>query len=126
MGNKSTSAKLNQRNGELTVQQQETDSPIIPVAQLEHLHNFRPELVDWVITQTQTEAEHRRSQDKRINTFIFVGKTLGQVFGLIIGLAGIVAGTYTAMNGQPAAGGAIALVSIGTLGAVSFNRRPPK
>lgn len=125
MANRSTSAKLNQKNGELTVQQHETDAPIIPVAQLEQLHNFRPDMVDWVITQTQIEAEHRRAQDKRINTFIFVGKTIGQIFGLILGLAGIAAGAYTAMSGHPLAGSAIALVSIGTLGAVSFNRRLP-
>lgn len=64
MANKSTTAKVSHRNGnELTVQQQETNSPIISVAQLERLHQFKPEAVDWVIQQTQIEAEHRREQE---------------------------------------------------------------
>ena len=61
MANKSTTAKVSRRDGELTVSQHETDSPIIPVAQLEQLHKFKPDAVDWVIHQTQIEANYRRT-----------------------------------------------------------------
>lgn len=68
MVNKSTTARVRHRNGgDLTVSQHETDSPIIPVAHLERLQQFKPEAVDWVIAQTQIEAEHRRAEDRRTN-----------------------------------------------------------
>ncbi len=49
---KQTTANLRERGRELTVQQHDTDSHLIPVAQLERLHEFRPDRVDWVIQQT--------------------------------------------------------------------------
>jgi hypothetical protein len=63
VSNKSTQTRLHHKDGhQLSIQQHETDSPIIPVAQLEQLQKFKPEAVDWVISQTQIEAEHRRAQ----------------------------------------------------------------
>lgn len=126
MANKSTTARVNRRDGELTVQQHETDAPIIPVPQLEQLHQFKPDAVDWVIQQTQVEAEHRRREDHRINTFIFIERVLGQVFALLIGLAGIVGGAYVAINGQPWAGGTIASLAITGLAAVFLTARGKK
>ena len=47
MTNKSTQTRLKHRDGhQLSIQQNETDSPIIPVAQLEQLHKFKPDAVD--------------------------------------------------------------------------------
>lgn len=90
MTNRQTTAKVTRRDSELTIQQNETDSPIIPVAQLERLQTFKPDAVDWVIKQTQAEAEHRRAETKRVNGFIFTENILGQVCALVIGLAGVV------------------------------------
>ncbi|MBZ0093677.1 MAG: hypothetical protein K8F27_15840 [Sulfuricellaceae bacterium] len=126
MANKSTTARVNRQDGELTVQQHETDAPIIPVQQLEQLHKFKPDAVDWVILQTQIEADHRRAEDKRINTFIFVERFLGQIFALLIGLAGITGGAYVAIQGQPWAGGTIASLAITGLAAVFLTGRGKK
>ncbi len=126
MGNKSTTAKVTHKDGELTVQQHEIDSPILPVAQLEHLHTFKPDAVDWVITQTQAEAEFRRSENKRINTLVFIQQLVGQIFALLIGLAGIGAGGYVAANGQPKAGAIIAVTAITGLAAVFLTGRVKK
>lgn len=123
---KSTSASVRDRGTELTLQQHETDSPVIPVPQLEKLHQFRPDLVDWVINQTQTEAEYRRSEIHRTNTFVFVERALGQIFALIIGLAAIGGGVYTAIHGQPWAGGTIASLGITGLAAVFLTGRVAK
>lgn len=123
MANRQTSGKVSRRDGEMIFQHNETDSPIIPVAHLERLHAFKPDAVDWVISQTQIEAEHRRAEDKRVNTFIFVERFVGQIFGLGVGLAGIAAGAYVAINGQPAAGGVIASVSITGLAAAFISGR---
>ena len=123
MVNRSTTASVKRRDGELTVSQHETDSPIIPVAQLERLHQFKPEAVDWVITQTQIEAEHRRAEDHRVNTFIFVERTVGQVFAFLIGISGVVGGAYVAIHEQPWAGAMIASLALTGLAVVFLTGR---
>ena len=82
MGNRNTNARVTHRKDgdkELTLSEQETDSPIIPVAQLERLQSFKPDAVDWVISQTQIEADHRRKETSRINGFIFIEHLIGQI-----------------------------------------------
>lgn len=126
MANKSTTARVNRRDGELTVHQHETDSPILPVAQLEQLQKFKPDAVAWVIQQTEAEAEFRRTESRRINTLIFTERLLGQIFSLTIGLSGILAGGYVALNNQPWAGATIASVSITGLAVVFLTGRSGK
>lgn len=129
MANRHTNVKATQRQDggkELTLSQHETDSPIIPVAQLEKLQSFKPEAVDWVISQTQNEAEHRRKEESRINLFIFIEHILGQIFAAIIGLAGIYAGVLISDH-QPWAGATIATASLTGLAVVFLTgRKPPK
>lgn len=119
-------AKATGRHGSLTVQQQETDSPIIPVAQLERLHQFKPDAVDWVIKQTQIEAEYRRDEGKRVNTLIFTERLIGQIFALLIGLSGIGTGGYIALKGEAGAGATIASIAITGLAVVFLTGRTPK
>jgi len=126
MANKSTTARVSSREGNLTVQQHETDSPIIPIAHLERLQAFKPEAVDWIINQTQVEAEYRRSEGKRVNTFVFIERITGQVFALLIGVAGIGVGGYVALHGQPVAGGTIASLAITGLAVVFLTGRSKK
>lgn len=123
---KQTSASLRERGRELTLSQHDTDSPLIPVAQLERLHQFRPDLVDWVVQQTQTEAEYRRSESKRINSFIFVERLIGQICAFLIGVAGIGGGSYVALAGQPWAGGTIASLALTGLAVVFLTGRRSK
>jgi len=123
---KHTTANVRDRGKELTVQQHETDSPVIPIAQIEQLHQFRPDLVDWIFTQTQIEAEHRRAEVKRVNKFVFIEHIIGQVFALLIGMAGIIGGVYAAINGQAWAGGTIASLAITGLAAVFLTGRRGK
>jgi len=84
---------------------------------------FKPDAVDWVISQTQIEAEHRRKETSRINGFIFAEHLIGQVFALIIGTAGIAGGSYVAIMGQPWAGGTIATAAITGLAVVFLTGR---
>lgn len=126
MGNRHTNAKVTQKKGgdsELTLSQQETDSPILPVAQLERLSLFKPDAVDWIISQTQIEAEHRRKETSRVNGFIFAEHLIGQIFALIIGVSGIGAGSWVAVSGQPWAGGTIATAAITGLAVVFLTGR---
>ena len=43
----------------------ELDSPVLDVNALERLHQFRPDIVDFVIEQTRAEAENRRKLEKK-------------------------------------------------------------
>lgn len=123
---KSTTANVRHRQGNLTVQQHETDSPILPVSQLQQLNSFKPDAVDWVIKQTQIEAEYRRAESRRVNTFVFIERVIGQVFALLIGISGIVGGSYVAIHDQPWAGGTIASLAITGLAAVFLTGRASK
>lgn len=126
MANRNTNAKVTHKKDgdkELTLSQQETDSPILPVAQLERLSLFKPDAVDWIISQTQIEAEHRRKETSRVNGFIFTEHLIGQIFALIIGVGGIGAGSWVAVSGQPWAGGTIATAAITGLAVVFLTGR---
>ena len=123
MVNRAVRAQATNRKGEkLTVDAHETDSPILPVAQLQQLHEFRPDLVDFVIEQTTKEAAHRRSREDRVNAYIFIERMFGQFAAIAIAILGVGGGIYTGLHGQPILGGTIATVTIGTL-AVAFLKR---
>ena len=87
-------------NHELTVQDHETDSPVIPVAQIQLLHQFRPDRVDWVFDQTERESEARRTEAKRVNTFIFVERILGTLFAFCLGGSGLLGAIWLAHDGH--------------------------
>ena len=82
--------------------------------------------MDWVIQQTQIEAEFRRTENKRTNGFIFIERILGQVFAFLIGSGGIAAGGYVAIHGQPWAGATIASIAITGLAVVFLTGRSDK
>jgi len=125
MANKHTSAKVNSNKDghQLSIQQQETDCPILPIPQLEQLQKFKPEAVDWVIQQTQIEAEHRRSETIKINKYTFIERILGQICAFLIGIVGVGGGSYVAVNGQPEAGGVIATAALTGLAVVFLTGR---
>lgn len=93
------------RNGDsLQLTAHESDSPVLPVPQLEQLHNFRPDLVDWVKTATEEEAAHRRARTNRVDTFILIERLSGLVFGAVIAVLGLLIAAYVGLHGQPALG----------------------
>lgn len=116
MGNHLTArSKTDDTSQEVMVSHTTTDSPIIPVEHLERLHAFRPDRVDWIFDQTELEATERRAERKRVNTFVFTERIVGQVFGLIIGLSGLGAAVYLGVHGDTVVG---SVVGGGTLGAL--------
>lgn len=116
---KHTKANVKNQHGELTVQQSETDTPILPIDQLERAQQFRPDIVDFILQQTKIEAEHRRIETTRVNTFIFIERTAGQLFALFVGICGIGGGAYVSLKGEPWAGVSISTAAITGL-AVAF------
>jgi len=118
-----TTAHVKGRGGsEMVVQDNHSDAPLLPIAGIERLHAIRPDRVDWVFEQTQIEAETRRSEQARINTFIFVERIGGVLAALTIGVCGVGGGIYAALQGHDWLGGVVATTTIGTL-AVAFLKR---
>lgn len=115
------SQQVRARNGrsEVAISTHETDALILPVAQLEQLHQFRPDLVDFVIQQTQLESEFRRNSHITINRFIALERILGILCALSIGIFGIIGGGYVGLHGQPILGGTITTAALATL-AIAF------
>jgi hypothetical protein len=117
-----TNAHVRARDGsELLVQENQSDAPTFPIAAIERLHKIRPDRVDWVFEQTQAEAQARRIEQHRINTFVFFERIAALVTALIVGLCGVGGGIYAAIQGHEWLGGIVATAMIGTL-AVAFLR----
>jgi hypothetical protein len=112
----------------MVVQDNHSDAPLLPIAGIERLHAIRPDRVDWVFDQTQIEAETRRKEQSRINTFEFIERMAGIVVAAIIGVCGIAGGIYAGLQGHDWLGGILATTTIGSL-AVAFLKRqnqPPQ
>lgn len=121
MANSSTRAhsKSSESGKELTLHHQETDSPILPVAQLEQLHNFRPDLVDFVVNETRNEAEHRRGLERFGYKLTFAERVLGQICAVIVSAIGMGGAIYLGIMGHDWLAGVIATAMISGL-AVAF------
>lgn len=99
MSRQTTAHVKNRTGSEMLVQDSHSDAPLLPIAGIERLHAIRPDRVDWVFEQTQIEAETRRKEQARINTFIFVERLAGMLAALSIGVCGIGGGIYACLAG---------------------------
>lgn len=79
MGNVSTHVDAKSGDNRLAITRHETDAPLIPVAQIEHLQRIAPERVQWVFDQTEKEAEHRRRSLERTDWMVFIERMFGQL-----------------------------------------------
>jgi hypothetical protein len=122
MGRQQQVRARNGRGDEVAIQTHDTDAPMLPVNSLRELHEFRPDLVDFVVTQTEKEADFRRSSVKRINVFVLIERLFGMFCAVFIGVFGIIGGGYVGLHGQPILGGTIATAALGTL-AVAFIKK---
>ena len=98
----------------LVRQQHETYGPRLPVAKVGRLQKVKPEAVDFILEQTEKEAEFRRQEISKHNKMAFMYLMMGQVFALIVGVAGVLAGCYIAYVNpyEPMVGASIAIASI--------------
>ena len=92
--------KMQARRGQVDVSSTTTDSPILPIEQIERLREIAPHRVEWVFDQTQIESNSRRTETKRINTMLFVERMAGLIFALLISVLGIGAAVYLALQGK--------------------------
>ena len=92
--------RLAKRGDEIALSQTTTDAPFLPVEQMEKLKELDPSRIDWVFEQTQIESEFRRSEERRVNTFVFIERMVGLLLALCIGLSGLGAAYLTALAGH--------------------------
>jgi len=97
------------------LQNRDTDSPMLPVDEMERLHSFRPDVIDWILEQTEIEAENRRQARRETTRKLIFERRLGQILGFLIGVVGVIGGAYVAVKGSSTAGGIIATSAICTL-----------
>jgi hypothetical protein len=100
MANSHTKASAKGDGKELTVSSTTTDCPILPIEQIERLQKIVPHRVEWVFEQTNAESEYRRTENRRVNTLVFIERTAGLLFALIVALSGLAAAAYCASLGR--------------------------
>ena len=97
----------NKEGEHLSVQHTSTDSPVLPAANIRELQEIDQKLVPFVIEQTALEADFRRAETKRTNTFVFIERISGVVFGAVIALFVVALGSYLILQGHDWAGASL-------------------
>ncbi len=99
---------------ELLLNHTETDSPLLPVAQLKELNKINPDLVQFVIDETKVNAIHRRNEEveerknaERVTRYVFIERILSLVLAALLGVFVILAGCFAIYFDYPYAGSAI-------------------
>lgn len=99
---------------------QQFSGPMPPPALLRHYEEICPGSADRMLRMAEQEAEHRRKTETtvveaQINHYNrqFTEARSGQVCALIITLAALAGGVYTAIQGHEIAGGVIGVGGIG-------------
>ncbi|MHB8710486.1 MAG: DUF2335 domain-containing protein [Minisyncoccota bacterium] len=89
--------------------------PLPPPEILRGYESVLPGLADRIVKMAENQSVHRQRLESRVIWFDGVRSSLGLVFGLIIALAGIVAGTYLILNGNDTAGLASLIIPLGVI-----------
>lgn len=100
---------------QLSINHTTTDSPVLPAGNLEQLRQIDPKLVDWVVHQTEIEADHRRSSEIRINRYVFIERISGVVAGAFVSIFGLAVGGYLILQGHDWAGTVLCGTTLATI-----------
>lgn len=124
MGAKATQIKTRNASGnELSLSHAQSDSPVLDVEGLERLHQFRPDVVDFVLEQTKQEAVHRRKQENRRDWFIFIERLSALFFGFFIVVAGLAGAFWAARQGWHILAGTLTASSFSAIIAAYFRKK---
>ena len=104
--------------------------PLPPAEEVEHWERILPDAANRFLSlledQTYAEIEADRLQldiYSRIVRQDFLTKTVGQIFGFLIAIVAILAGTYTTLQGHPIAGSFIGGSGVASLAGVFVYER---
>ena len=101
---------------------QHYQGPLPHPAVLADYEKIQPGLTERIVTLAEKEAEPRHKVDKILVKGAINADRWGQVFGFLVSIFAVAAGTYAAINGSPfagafiGAGGVAALASVFVLG----------
>jgi uncharacterized membrane protein len=100
----------------------ELAGPIPAPAILGQYEKLVPGTAERLIAMAEKEQNHRHQMDRKITDAQIndlrrsrLENNLGQVFGLVIGLSAILAGSYTALKGSQVVGGLIGTAGVAGL-----------
>ena len=109
---------IRQRAGMASIQQ--FSGPMPPPVLLREYEDICPGSADRMLRMAEQEAEHRRKTESEIisaqqeySNKQFAEARFGQVCALVITIAALIGGVYTAVNGHEIAGGIIGVGGIG-------------
>lgn len=118
MSQKSTAVELQDNSGnQVRAVSHESDYPLPPVAELEKLHQFRPDLVDKVFEMTKEEAKYRRERMLQIDRYLFCQNLVSNIGAVLVALLAFSGAIYLGSQGYEKT--AIGLVC-STLGVVVY------
>ncbi len=112
-------------NGEVQVVARTSFSgPLPPPEILRGYESVLPGLADRVVKMAENQSFHRQHLESRVIWFDGIRSSLGLVFGLIIALAGIVAGAYLILNGNSTTGLVSLIIPLGVIvGAFIYQKK---
>ena len=92
----------------LRIKQEVHSGPIPSPEQLSAYDKVIPGLAERIVKHAEVEQEHRHNMEQRAMRQPHREALLGQVFGLIIGVVGIVSAAWLISKGYPIAGSVFA------------------
>ncbi len=92
--------------------------PIPPPSILEHYEQLQPGFAERILAMAERQGMHRMQLETTALTGQLKRSSRGQVFGFVLGLVGLIAGSFCIYSGHDTAGaslGGISLVSLVTV-----------
>jgi uncharacterized membrane protein len=90
-------------------------SPLPPPSELASYNEIIPQGADRIMKMAEAQSSHRIEIEKKVILSQQGQESKGQFFGFVIGLVGLLCGSYTAISGQPIAGAVIGGVPLAGL-----------
>lgn len=92
----------------VSIQQRTHSGPLPDAETLAQYNSIIPNGADRIMTMAEKQQDHRINIEKTVIKSQNNQSVLGQVFGLIIGIFGIICGTFLAYSGESQVGSIIA------------------
>jgi uncharacterized membrane protein len=89
--------------------------PLPPPTTLEKYNDIIPNGAERIMKMAEDQSKHRQDIEKKAISSDITNSRLGLIFGLTIGLGGILSGTYCIINGYPKSGTVLFGSTIGSL-----------
>ena len=101
--------------------------PLPPPTILKQYNTIDPTFADRIVKMAKGEQQHRQNMDKYLIEGQFRERRIGQIFGLIIGIAAIIGGVVASLFGAEISGGFIGFGGvIGLVAVFVIGRRTKK